>query len=83
MWGDFVADYNLGMTMAAETGYILYKNPDPNGKDTAMRAQSMQIARVQTQATPRHTKSSRNPVGVRRTIPAPDSSALVTNCCFC
>jgi Uma2 family endonuclease len=32
--GDFVADHNLGMTTAAETGYILYKNPDPNGKDT-------------------------------------------------
>lgn len=32
--GDFVADNDLGMTTAAETGYILYKNPDPNGKDT-------------------------------------------------
>lgn len=32
--GDFVIENNLGMTTAAETGYILYKNPDPDGKDT-------------------------------------------------
>lgn len=32
--GDFVDEHHLGMTTAAETGFILYKNPDPNGKDT-------------------------------------------------
>jgi Uma2 family endonuclease len=32
MVGDFVEEHDLGMTTAAETGYILFKNP--NGKDT-------------------------------------------------
>ncbi len=32
--GDHVDENRLGMTTAAETGYILYKNPDPKGKDT-------------------------------------------------
>jgi Uma2 family endonuclease len=32
--GDFVEEHDLGITTAAETGYILYKNPDPDGKDT-------------------------------------------------
>ena len=32
--GDFVDDNRLGVTTAAETGFILYKNPDPKGKDT-------------------------------------------------
>ena len=32
--GDHVDKNDLGMTTAAETGYILYKNPDPNRKDT-------------------------------------------------
>lgn len=32
--GDFVDENELGMTTAAETGFILYKNPDPAGKDT-------------------------------------------------
>ena len=32
--GDHVDENRLGMTTAAETGYILYKNPDLNGKDT-------------------------------------------------
>lgn len=30
----FVKENHLGMTTAAETGYILYKNPDLDGKDT-------------------------------------------------
>jgi Uma2 family endonuclease len=34
MVGDFVDDHSLGVTTAAETGFILYKNPDPRGKDT-------------------------------------------------
>jgi Uma2 family endonuclease len=32
--GNFVEDHDLGFTTGAETGYILYENPDPNGKDT-------------------------------------------------
>jgi len=32
--GNFVDENSLGMTTAAETGYILFKNPDPKGKDT-------------------------------------------------
>jgi Uma2 family endonuclease len=32
--GNFVDEHELGITTAAETGFILYKNPDPKGKDT-------------------------------------------------
>jgi Uma2 family endonuclease len=32
--GDHVDENGLGMVTAAETGFILYKNPDPRGKDT-------------------------------------------------
>lgn len=32
--GSHVDEHDLGMTTAAETGYILYKNPDPTGKNT-------------------------------------------------
>jgi Uma2 family endonuclease len=31
--GDFAEENELGMTTGAETGYILFKNPDPEGKD--------------------------------------------------
>lgn len=31
--GQHVRAHNLGIVTAAETGYILYKNPDPDGKD--------------------------------------------------
>ena len=31
--GDFVDENELGVTIAAETGFVLYKNPDPDGKD--------------------------------------------------
>jgi Uma2 family endonuclease len=30
----FVRQHQLGSVTAAETGYILFKNPDPDGKDT-------------------------------------------------
>jgi Uma2 family endonuclease len=32
--GIFVEEHDLGDVTGAETGYILYKNPDPEGKDT-------------------------------------------------
>jgi len=32
--GNFVEENELGMTTAAETGHLLYKNPDPDVKDT-------------------------------------------------
>ncbi|MDX1992158.1 MAG: Uma2 family endonuclease [bacterium] len=32
--GNFVDEHNLGWVTAAETGFILYRNPDPEGKDT-------------------------------------------------
>ncbi len=32
--GSFVEEHNLGYVTAAETGYILYKDPTPQGKDT-------------------------------------------------
>jgi Uma2 family endonuclease len=32
--GDHVDENMLGMTTAAKTGFILYKDPDPGGKDT-------------------------------------------------
>jgi Uma2 family endonuclease len=31
-----VRQHNLGRVTAAETGFILYKNPDPKGKDTVL-----------------------------------------------
>jgi len=31
--GNFVEEHNLGRTTAAETGYIVFKSPDPQGKD--------------------------------------------------
>jgi len=31
--GDFVDEYDLGMMFGAETGFILYKNPNLGGKD--------------------------------------------------
>lgn len=34
--GNHVKANKLGRVTAAETGYILYKNPDPNGKDTVL-----------------------------------------------
>jgi Uma2 family endonuclease len=30
----FIDEYHLGWVTAAETGFILYRNPDPEGKDT-------------------------------------------------
>src|SRR5690349_8514643 len=33
VWG-YVRQHDLGRVTAAETGYILYKNPHPKGKDT-------------------------------------------------
>jgi Uma2 family endonuclease len=32
--GDHVDEHELGAVTAAETGFILYKNPEPGGKDT-------------------------------------------------
>lgn len=32
--GNFVDQHDLGLVVGAETGFILYKNPDPDGKDT-------------------------------------------------
>lgn len=32
--GNFVKEHRLGRVTAAETGYVLWKNPDPHGKDT-------------------------------------------------
>lgn len=32
--GNYVKTHILGRVTAAETGYVLWKNPDPNGKDT-------------------------------------------------
>jgi Uma2 family endonuclease len=34
--GNFVKQHNLGRVTAAETGYVLYKNPVPGGKDTIL-----------------------------------------------
>jgi Uma2 family endonuclease len=34
--GNHVKANKLGRVTAAETGYILYNNPDPNGKDTVL-----------------------------------------------
>lgn len=33
LW-NFVKQHRLGRVTAAETGYVLWKNPDPRGKDT-------------------------------------------------
>lgn len=34
--GNFVKQHQLGRVTAAETGYILWKNPAPGGKDTVL-----------------------------------------------
>ncbi len=34
--GNFVKQHGLGRVTAAETGYILWKDPDPKGKDTVL-----------------------------------------------
>src|SRR5438105_5002987 len=33
---NFVKRHKLGRVTAAETGFILFKNPDPQGKDTVL-----------------------------------------------
>lgn len=35
LW-NYVRQHDLGRVTAAETGYIVYKNPDPNEKDTVL-----------------------------------------------
>lgn len=50
LW-NYVHEHQLGRLSAAETGYVLWKNPDPDGRDT-VRAPDMGFVRMERAPEP-------------------------------